>query len=153
MVLSFRSATVSDAEWLLAMMRDLYAGEGLSPAGNTVAALGALLRDPRLGTCVVIVREGQTIGYFVLGFGFSLEFGGRDAFLDELYVAPEARASGVGKAAVAHAAELCAREGITALHLEVSRSNAPAQRLYRGAGFRERHAGYDTLTLRIAPPA
>jgi len=151
MVLSFRPADPSDVNRLLAMMSELYRGEGLSPAGGAAPALRMLLEDERLGRCIVIERDGGMIGYFVLGFGFSLEFGGRDAFLDELYVVPEARGAGVGKAAVRHAAELCAKSGIGALHLEVSRANLRAQRLYRGAGFQERHAGYDTLTLRIPP--
>jgi len=33
----------------------------------------------------------------------------------------------------------------------VSRANAPAQKLYRGAGFRERHVNYDLLTHRLNP--
>ena len=131
------------------MMSRLYSSEGFPFPARAPAALDLLLADPSHGRCFLIRDAGSTIGYFVIGFGFSLEFGGRDAFLDELFIAPESRGAGIGKTALQHAIEFCRSEGIGALHLEVSRENIPAQRLYRGAGFRERHAGYDLLTLHV----
>jgi GNAT superfamily N-acetyltransferase len=45
------------------------------------------------------------LGYIVLAFGFSFETGGRNAFIDELYVAPEHRGKGIAR----RARELSAR--------------------------------------------
>ena len=59
-------------------------------------ALAELLGDPRSGALVVAEEEGRLIGYGVVAFGFSLEFGGRDAFVDELYFEPEFRGQGWG---------------------------------------------------------
>jgi ribosomal protein S18 acetylase RimI-like enzyme len=78
-----------------------------------------------------------TAGYLVLTFGFSLEFGGRDALIDELYVRENFRGRGLGRASLVLAAEVCREEGIRALHLEVDRVNTRAQGVYRQAGFRD----------------
>jgi ribosomal protein S18 acetylase RimI-like enzyme len=130
-------------------MMDLYAAEGLTPAAGAFEALEMLLADDTLGACFVISEDRRAVGYLVIGYSFSLEFGGCDAFLDELYLVPEARSRGIGKQAVVFAIHFCRNHGIRALHLEVSRRNAAAQRLYRGLGFRERHADYDLLTHRM----
>lgn len=134
------------------MMRQLYAGDGLPFPDAAPDALRLLLRDPTWGRCMILCDQGRSVGYFVLGFGFSLEFGGRDAFLDELYLLPEARGRGFGKAALTHAIDLCRTLGVKALHLETKKSNAAAQKLYRSAGFTERHPGFDLLTLRLDSP-
>ena len=69
---------------------------------------------------------------------FVLEFGGRCAFVDELYVVPERRGDGFGTAALEKAARIGAALGLSALRLEVDRANPDAERLYHRAGF-ERH--------------
>ena len=44
-----------------------------------------MLGDPRLGRLFAIDDDGSVVGYLVLTFGFSLEFGGRNAVVDELF--------------------------------------------------------------------
>jgi ribosomal protein S18 acetylase RimI-like enzyme len=149
MDIQFLPAEIDDLDAIIPMMRDLYASDGLHFPLLGPSALRQLLSNSEMGRCEVIVDSKTYIGYFVLGFGFSLEFGGRDAFLDELYVAKGARGMGVGREAVARAASICREMGIRALHLEVNSENTAAQRLYRRAGFTPRHAGYDLLTLRL----
>jgi ribosomal protein S18 acetylase RimI-like enzyme len=145
----FRRAKEADGAQIISMMQELYATDDLPFPARGPAALELLLREPGYGRCETIHDGDSTIGYFVVGYGFSLEFGGRDAFLDELYIKPDSRGKGVGRAAVERAAELCRELGIHALHLEVNSENTVAQRLYRRAGFTPRHSGYDLLTLRL----
>jgi ribosomal protein S18 acetylase RimI-like enzyme len=77
------------------------------------------------------------VGYAVLLFGYSLEYRGRDAFVDDVYLAPARRGRGLGRT-VLEQVESAARElGVRALHLEVERENAAAQALYRRRGFRD----------------
>lgn len=78
------------------------------------------------------------IGYVAISFGFSIEFGGRDAFIDEIFVSSEYRGSGYGREALALMKAEVARHDIKALHLEVTRTNKRAQQLYRSLGFSER---------------
>ncbi|MCA1618509.1 MAG: GNAT family N-acetyltransferase [Acidobacteria bacterium] len=133
---TFRVAAAGDAGALLAMMRELNEHEGMAfDEPRARAALAELIADERFGVAHLILFGGETAGYLVVTFGFSVEFGGRDAFVDELFVKDEFRGRGAGKAALRLAAEVCRARGVGALHLEVGRANEPAQALYRREGF------------------
>jgi GNAT superfamily N-acetyltransferase len=134
----FSVADGSDVELLVELMREFYAIEHLEfDEGVARRALGQILRDRRLGVIHVIRVDDEAAGYFVLTFGFSLEFGGRDALLDEIYLRENFRGHGIGKASLELAEAVCREEGIRALHLEVDRVNRRAQGVYRQAGFRD----------------
>jgi ribosomal protein S18 acetylase RimI-like enzyme len=131
---------ISDQELstLLELMREFYAQQEMrfdEPAASR--AVTSALNDPDLAQIYLIFRGTELAGYFVLTFCFSLEFHGRFALLDELYLREEFRRQKLGKAVVAFAEELCKKAGIKALRLEVGRENQPAQSLYRSAGFKE----------------
>jgi GNAT superfamily N-acetyltransferase len=133
---TFRVAAGEDADALLAMMRELNEHEGMAfDEPKARAALAELIADERLGVAHLILFGGETAGYLVVTFGFSVEFGGRDAFVDELFVRQEFRGRGAGRAALGVAAEVCRARGVGALHLEVERANKPAQALYHKEGF------------------
>ena len=70
----------------------------------------------------------------MLTFGHSFELGGRDALIDELYVRPESRGRGLGRAGIEHAA-VCRAAGAGAIRLEVDDTNPDAPRLYDRMGF------------------
>lgn len=130
----FRRATLADLPSLLAMQREFYAHEGY-PFDEVVAAsaMGGFIEDASLGRMMI----AGDAGYLVVTFGYSLEFGGRDAFVDELYVLPAARGRGLGTEALALAEELCREAGVRALHLEVEFQNSEAKRLYARSGYYE----------------
>jgi ribosomal protein S18 acetylase RimI-like enzyme len=65
------------------------------------------------------------------------EYGGRDGFIDDLYLIPEARGRGWGRLVIDFALSEATRLGIRTLHLEVEVNNDPAHSLYRSAGFEE----------------
>ena len=134
-----RTATTADLAVVLALLRDFYAEDGATYDAEADAALTALLADPSLGRVVLVIDEaGLAVGYVVVAFGYSLEFRGKDAFVDELYVAPTHRGRGLGREAL-RAAESCGHEsGIRALHLEVRPDNDKARRLYASAGYKDR---------------
>lgn len=133
---TFRAAEASDADALLAMMRALNEHEGTPFDEPTArAALAQLLADDSCGVAHLILFGGEVAGYVVVTFSFSLEFGGRDAFVDELFVSEAFRGRGAGWGALRLAEEVCRARGVRALHLEVERANEAAQGLYRKAGF------------------
>lgn len=137
---SLRVAGASEEAPLLELMREFYHVEHL-PYDEGVArrALGELWRNPALGR-VYLVRAGEDLaGYVVLTFGFSLEFRGRDALVDELYVREAHRGRGVGTRCLEWVEGVCRAEGIHALHLEVDHVNLRAKRLYHRAGYRDHH--------------
>jgi ribosomal protein S18 acetylase RimI-like enzyme len=135
---TFRIAEAGDAGALLSMMRELNEHEGMAfDEPKARAALAQLIADGRFGVAHLILFGDEPAGYLVVTFGFSIEFGGRDAFVDELFIKDEFRGRGVGKAALGRAEEVCRARGIRALHLEVERANERAQTLYRKSGFRD----------------
>jgi ribosomal protein S18 acetylase RimI-like enzyme len=147
---NFVRARPGDVDVLLALMPEYYAYDHLpfDPAAAR-AALACILSNDALGRVWLIQRDAAIVGYMVLTFGFSLEFHGRDAFVDELYIQAAHRGQGIGRAALRVAETACAELGIQALHLEVERVNTNAQAVYRKAGFVD-HDRY-LLTRWIAP--
>ena len=137
--MGLRPATVGDLDGLLPLLRDFYA-EDRHPfdASAVRAALEGLVRNPTLGRAFLIEDGDALAGYLVVTFGYSLEFRGRDAFLDELYVAPAHRGRGLGREALRVAEACCLEAGARALHLEVRHDNEAAQGLYRSWGFGDR---------------
>jgi GNAT superfamily N-acetyltransferase len=135
----FRLAREPDVELLLDFMRQFYALERY-PFDEVAAraALTTLVRDPSLGRAWLIGEGDAAIGYVVLTFGYSLEYRGRDAFVDELFLRADRRGRGVGTQAIRFVVEQCRSLGVRALHLEVERANAAGQALYRRAGFADR---------------
>src|SRR5262245_26092827 len=152
MAASFRPATTADEPALFELMREFYRHEAMAwdePAAR--AALHGLLADAKLGRAMLIEVDGALAGYVAVCFGYSLEFLGRDAFVDELYVREAFRGRGLGVRALEIAAELCRESGVRALHLEVEHRNARAQAIYRKAGFADRE--HYLMTRKLAPAA
>jgi GNAT superfamily N-acetyltransferase len=106
---AFRPATESDVKLLLGFMVALYEEDGSTPLDRDAAeeAVRRLLAAPECGLVWVIERVGEPAGYLVLTWGYSLEFYGLDAFIDELYVAPEYRGAGRGRQALEWAEATC----------------------------------------------
>lgn len=133
----FVTATGADIARLLPVMRAFYQAEHLpwnEPALRR--ALATLTDGSDQGCLQLIERDGALAGYYVLGLCFSLEFGGRYGLLDELFVLPEHRGSGLARRALAEAEVLCRREGLAALRLEVNDDNERARGLYERVGYR-----------------
>ena len=146
-----RLAGPGDVARLVELMVEFYAetGHPCDPARAAIA-FDELVRDPLLGRVWLLDQDGAAVGYAVLTLGYSLEYGGRDAFVDDLFVQVPYRARGLGKAAIVEAKRTCLELGVRALHLEVGRDNHVAREIYRKAGFLD----HDRLllTLPLADP-
>lgn len=102
------------------------------------AALTPLLDGSPYGAIYLIGPPRAPIGYMVVCFGWSVEFGGLDAILDELYVRPGVRGRGIATESLIALPRALAEGGLRAIHLEVERENAAAKKLYARAGFTSR---------------
>jgi ribosomal protein S18 acetylase RimI-like enzyme len=105
---------------------------------SMITALRPLLRRNDLGL-VLVARDRSAcaiVGYGLATFGYDLEFGGRDAFITELFVDPANRGRGVGRALLTSMVEKLREGGVGAVHLMVRPENELARRLYEGCGFR-----------------
>ena len=136
---TLRPARADDLDRLLEFIRALYAEDAAIPfvRERVRAALVRLIGDVSLGRVWLIEADGAPAGYLVAVWGYSLEWHGRDAFVDELFVDPAYRDRGVGTAALRRAEAECRAAGVRALHLEVERANTRAQGLYRREGYRD----------------
>ncbi len=127
------------AEAILGLMEQFYAEERYPfDREKARAALDPFLADAALGRAWLFRDGDAAVGYFVLTLGWSLEYGGRDAFVDELFVSPSHRGRGLGRRALEAIDEACRELGVRALHLEVEKNNLPAEELYRNGGFEDR---------------
>jgi hypothetical protein len=77
----FRPVRNDDISVLIDLQRRFYASEEYPHDAVTAArAMGELIADPSLRRFFAIESAGRIVGYLAVTFGFSLEFGGRDAF-------------------------------------------------------------------------
>ena len=131
-----RIATPDDAPAIVAFMIDFNAFEEIAWSADTGReALTKLLSDANLGVVGLVELDGAAVGYFVLTWGYDLEWNGRDAFLTELYLAPSHREKGLGGVVLSRLEEVARQHGARALHLMVRNENTRAQRLYASAGY------------------
>jgi ribosomal protein S18 acetylase RimI-like enzyme len=79
----------------------------------------------------------STVGYAVLTLGHSIEYQGRDGFVDEIYVRPAWRRRGVARELLRALEEEAVAVGVRALHLEVERQKEAVQALYHHLGFED----------------
>ncbi len=85
------------------------------------------------------------IGYLALSFGWSLEFGGLDGVIDEIYLRPTIRGRGIATEVLLSLGRTLASAGVKALHLEVAPDNVKAKSLYTRCGFAPRD-GYQFMS-------
>jgi ribosomal protein S18 acetylase RimI-like enzyme len=136
MAIAFRAARPSDIEALLPMVRQFRATEGLPwDELNVRAALVGLMVRPHAGAVWVLDADGSVAGYLVVTLCYSLEYNGRDAFVDELYVADAFRRRGFGRRALQVAETYCQMHEAHTLHLVVRPGNKAARALYQRYGF------------------
>jgi GNAT superfamily N-acetyltransferase len=138
--MKIKIATVNDADTLLPFIRAYHEFEGIeaSDMERTDAIAPLLGETPQFGRIWLIEDESQIIGYIALCFGYSIEFGGRDAFLDEFYIAEPARGRGVGRRVLEEIKGEAAQFGVRAMHLEVAGANSAAKQFYSQLGFASR---------------
>ena len=131
-----RPARSADLPSLLSMMADFNEHERIPfDEATFTPRLEQLLKDAELGGAVIFALDGKDVGYAIVTYGFDLEYGGKDAFLTELWIVPSERRRGLGGTALAAAEELARQGGAHALHLLVRHENSSARSLYERAGY------------------
>lgn len=146
-IAKLRVAGLEDLACVVDLVRRYHEFEGIQRADvEPRAVLEPMLGGGEAGRIWLVELDGRVIGYAALGFGYSIELGGRDAFVDELFVVEEHRGKGVGGKVLEDLRSEARRLGVRALHLEVARDNERARRLYRRAGFASRDK-YHLMTL------
>ena len=124
-----------------------------TPETDVARTVDALLRRPHRARFLVAVVGGRPVGVAALSLAWPIEHGGRSAWLEELYVEPDARGQALGTALLRAACDAAAAAGAVAVDLEVERSHERAAALYRREGFRPLERTHWVKPLRAARPA
>lgn len=138
MSLTIRAATSADLPLIAALIRELAEYERL--AGEVrfdPAVLGEMLFGQKPFAEVVIGEShGVAQGFALFFHNFSTFEGRPGLYLEDLFVRPDARGCGLGKALLAHLASLAVGRGCARLEWSVLDWNEPAIGFYRKLGAR-----------------
>jgi GNAT superfamily N-acetyltransferase len=131
-----RPATADDAELILAFIQALADYEQL--AHEARATLGDIRRDlfgpsPRAFSDIAEIA-GAPVGFALWFYNYSTFRGRAGIWLEDLFVKPEARGRGAGKALLAGLARRCASEDLARLEWSVLDWNAPSIAFYDSLG-------------------
>ena len=131
-----RSAQPADVPLILGLIRELADYEKLS---HEVVATEALLHEHLFGSqhraeTLIAEDAGGAVGFALFFHNFSTFVGRPGIYLEDLFVRPEARGSGLGKALLAHLAQLCSTRDCARLEWSVLDWNAPSIGFYQRLG-------------------
>lgn len=132
MSLIIRSAVPADAALIASLVQALAEYEQLAhEARGTPEGFAAALFGPQPKVfCEIAKLDGEPVGFALWYYSFSTFLAQHGLYLEDLFVKPEARGAGVGKALLAHLARRCLDEGLGRFEWEVLDWNEPAIGFY-----------------------
>jgi GNAT superfamily N-acetyltransferase len=131
--------TEADLADLLPLMRAYCDFYEVSPTDKDLLAMSrALIADSDRHGVQLIARDssGAAVGFATVFWSWSTLSGGRIGVMNDLFVAPAARGSGVAPALIEACLERARRHGAGSLGWQTARDNARAQALYERIGAR-----------------
>jgi GNAT superfamily N-acetyltransferase len=135
--IDIRNGTAGDREIVTLLLIEQLREYNIDTPGDAVArAVDGLLADHSSGFVLIAQQGGMTVGVAYVSFVWTLERGGKSAWLEELYVVPESRNRGIGTGLLAAVLEKAGAAGCAAVDLEVDSTHVRAEHLYARAGFR-----------------
>jgi GNAT superfamily N-acetyltransferase len=136
MSLAIRPARAGDAALVLQFVRELAVYEKLlHECEATEAMIDAALfgPQPRI-SCDLAEWDGAPVGFALWFLNFSTFSGRSGIYLEDLFVRPDFRGRGIGKALMAHLARRCIAEGWGRLQWSVLDWNTPSIDFYKSLG-------------------
>ena len=129
-------ASIDDVALILALIKELAEYERLS---HMVVATEDMLCEQLFGAqpCaqVVIARETTIpVGFALFFWNFSTFLGKPGLYLEDVFVRPEFRAKGYGKALLLHLADIAKKRGCGRFEWSVLDWNEPAIKVYESLG-------------------
>jgi GNAT superfamily N-acetyltransferase len=135
MTITIRPATRDDVPLILRFVRELAEFEREPDAVEaTEAMLAHALFEEKAAEAVIAERDGVAVGFAVFFHNFSTWAGRKGLYLEDLYVTPEARGSGVGTALLRHLAALAMTRDCARFEWAVLDWNQPAIDFYTAMG-------------------
>ena len=133
---TFKPLEIADISIITQMMQDFYAIDNYPMDVEVAKTLfQEFISNEHLGKSWLIYSENEIVGYIILTFIFSFEYGGKIAFVDELFIKETARGKGIGKEAIQFIQREVPKLSLKLLYLEVEPHNENAQKLYLAHDF------------------
>ena len=133
---TFKPLEITDISTITQMMQDFYAIDNYQMDVEVAKNLfHEFISNENLGKSWLIYSENEIVGYIILTYIFSFEYGGKIAFLDELFIKETARGKGFGKVAIQFIQSEVPKLSLKLLYLEVEPHNENAQKLYLAHDF------------------
>jgi GNAT superfamily N-acetyltransferase len=137
-----RRATAADAEALGRLLHDFNTEyDDFTPGPERIAENARPLLES--GEVVVLLAGEGPEGFAELRLRPSVLTGALDAYLEELYVVPDRRGEGMGRALLEATIDEARKLGATHIDLGTSEDDIAARALYESAGFTNREGGPD----------
>jgi GNAT superfamily N-acetyltransferase len=135
---TIRAATEADLATIEALIRALSVYERMADEVVMDAELlrKALFGDPRHAEVLIAEEDGEAAGFALFFHNFSTFVGRPGIYLEDLFVRPEHRAKGLGKALLKRLAEIAVERDCGRLEWAVLDWNEPAIGFYKKLGAR-----------------
>ena len=119
------------------MSDEFYSSEAVLapvPASYHVSAFEELMRSEDYLKCYMLEYGGETVGYALLDITYCREAGGKEIWIEELYVRENFRDKGIGHAFFDFIGR---EENCKRFRLETEKDNLRARKLYASVGYKE----------------
>ena len=135
-MITFKPLEIRDISTITHMMQDFYAIDNYHiDIEESKKLFQEFISNEHYGKSWLIYSEKEIVGYIILTFIFSFEYGGKIAFVDELFIKETARGKGIGKEAIQFIQREVPKLSLKLLYLEVEPHNENAQKLYLAHDF------------------
>jgi GNAT superfamily N-acetyltransferase len=142
MDLAFREYKQSDFSTLVEMVLGLYTKDGTKAtqmsAEKIALSIEPLISPSNPSEIIIFEANGETIGYCILNRFCSNEYSGWIGYVDELFIQPNHRSSGIGEQFFMYL-EQNSKYKFVAFMLETVENNPKATRFYQRIGFELHH--------------
>ena len=134
--LIIRDAQASDSHTLFALIQGLAEYEKLSDAviGNAEALKEHLFGSPKYVDAILAELEGKAVGFAIFFHNYSTFLTKPGIYLEDIFVLPEYRRQGIGKALLTRVAQIAVKRDCGRVEWSVLDWNISAQTFYRNMG-------------------
>ena len=136
MTFVIREAVAGDAEVILRFIRELaiYEKAEHEVEATVETFTSSLFGEGSVSSALICEKDGKAIGFAIWFLSYSTWLAKNGLYLEDLYVTPDARGSGAGKALLKRLAAIAIEKGCGRFEWSVLDWNEPAIRVYKAIG-------------------
>jgi len=134
--INIRPATLNDVEQIMQFVIDLaiYEKEEDAVVATPEHFKNALFCENPQAHCLIAEIDGLSVGFAIYFFSFSTWLGQHGIYLEDLYVSPNSRGSGAGKALLKQLAKIAVKKNLGRVEWSVLDWNEPSIQFYKAMG-------------------